>query len=124
MVRRCTPLVCVSEIPRKIACPIPGLPTGFPATVTDTNSTWKVQTQCGRLRGVDEEAMPQQLPRGLSSPPAPSFLRPIGLKLKKSASLLEWLNKKLAEQGEGFLSTIEALYNWFLLHLFYLCRQP
>ena len=37
--------------------------------------------------------------RALSSASGPSFLRPIGLKLKKSASLLEWLNKKLAEQG-------------------------
>jgi hypothetical protein len=45
----------------------------------------------------------QQQARGVCLPAATTFLRPIGLKLKKSASLLEWLNKRLAEQGDLFV---------------------
>ena len=48
--------------------------------------------------------------RVASSAAGPSFLRPIGLKLKKSASLLEWLNKKLAEQGESLIMDLQRLH--------------
>ena len=48
--------------------------------------------------------------RVASSAAGPSFLRPIGLKLKKSASLLEWLNKKLAEQGESLSTESHRLH--------------
>ena len=49
--------------------------------------------------------------RVASSAAGPSFLRPIGLKLKKSASLLEWLNKKLAEQGESLSMDLHRLHS-------------
>ena len=69
-----------------------------------------LQTQSGRQRGMDEETPSQHQLRVLSSSPAQPYMRPLGLTLRKSASLLEWLNKKLSEQG-----TITKNPIWYLI---------
>ena len=89
----------------------PGLPTGFRPSLRHLvlTSTCTLQTQCGRPHGTDEEASLQQQPSKLTSSPAQPYLRPLGLRLRKSASLLEWLNKKLSEQG-GVLLNLYQVY--------------
>ena len=89
----------------------PGLPTGFRPSLRHLvlTSTCTLQTHCGRVRGRDEEAPSQQQVKGLTPSPAQPYLRPLGLRLRKSASLLEWLNKKLSEQGGNVVNTYQIL---------------
>lgn len=61
---------------------------------------------------MDEEASQQHQPIGSSCSPAQPYLRPLGLRLRKSASLLEWLNKKLSEQGRISSNVIRCLAMW------------
>ena len=61
--------------------------------------------------GEDDQALQHAMAESSSGT---NSLRPIltgglGLRLKKSASLLEWLNKKLAEQGQSFSRLIILL---------------
>ena len=94
---------CILELHRWLAVPAHMLPGFRPWLRHWFDRTCLLQTQCGGSRRLDEEIPSQQQARGITLPPAASFLRPIGLKLKKSASLLEWLNKRLAEQGDIFI---------------------